>query len=79
MKMVELKVNDEIHFINPNKICFVSLGDGSLPAEQALARTCREVQGGEMNERLEKYKFRRQLRKIDWESVIKAIKQQTVK
>ena len=28
-----------------------------------------------MNERIEKYKFRRQLRKIDWDSVIKATKQ----
>lgn len=28
-----------------------------------------------MNERVEKYKFRRQLRKIDWQSVIKATKQ----
>ena len=25
-----------------------------------------------MNERVEKFKFRRQLRKIDWDSVIKA-------
>ena len=28
-----------------------------------------------MNERIEKFKFRRQLRKIDWDSVIKATKQ----
>ena len=28
-----------------------------------------------MNERIEKFKFHRQLRKIDWESVIKATKQ----
>lgn len=28
-----------------------------------------------MNERIEKFKFRRQLRKIDWESAIKATKQ----
>ena len=28
-----------------------------------------------MNERVEKFKFRRQLRKIDWDSVIKATKQ----
>lgn len=27
-----------------------------------------------MNERIEKYKFRRWLRKIDWDSVIKATK-----
>lgn len=27
-----------------------------------------------MNERIEKYKFHRQLRKIDWDSVIKATK-----
>lgn len=35
--MVELKVDDEIYLINPNNICFVSLGDGSLPAERALS------------------------------------------
>lgn len=28
-----------------------------------------------MSERIEKYKFHRQLRKIDWDSVIKATKQ----
>ena len=28
-----------------------------------------------MSERIEKYKFRRQLRKIDWDSVIKATTQ----
>ena len=28
-----------------------------------------------MNERIEKFKFHRQLRKIDWDSVIKATKQ----
>ena len=28
-----------------------------------------------MRERIEKFKFRRQLRKIDWDSVIKATKQ----
>ena len=28
-----------------------------------------------MNERVEKYKFRRQLRKIDWDSVIKVTMQ----
>lgn len=32
-----------------------------------------------MNERVEKYKFRRQLRKIDWESVIKVTKQTKLK
>lgn len=26
-----------------------------------------------MNERIEKFKFRRQLRQIDWDSVIKAV------
>jgi len=35
--MVELKVYGEIHLINPNNICFVSLGDGSLPAESSLS------------------------------------------
>ena len=35
--MVELKVNGEIHLINPNNVCFVSLGDGSLPAKSALS------------------------------------------
>ena len=35
--MIELKVNGEVYLINPNNVCFVSLGDGSLPTEQALS------------------------------------------
>lgn len=35
--IVELKVNNEIHLINTDKICFVSLGDGSLPAKSSLS------------------------------------------
>ena len=31
-----------------------------------------------MSERIEKFKFRRQLRKIDWDSVIKATNKSTV-
>lgn len=32
-----------------------------------------------MNERIEKFKFHRQLRKIDWDSVIKATNKSTAK
>ena len=35
--MVELKVKDEVYLINPEKVLYVQLGDGTLPASRALS------------------------------------------
>ena len=35
--MIELEVNERKFLINPKNICFVSLGDGSLPYKRSLS------------------------------------------
>lgn len=35
--LVELEVNNRIYIINPNNVCYVSLGDGTLPSKSSLS------------------------------------------